>query len=142
MIFGPSLQRLQLLSTKVETAEKRADDAEASVKIVRPLCTTTKTQPTVLTCACCTLTLQYKQEVLEKEQQIASLQHKLQLSEDQNEKYEAQLKDYKTQAAESESHRTTGENLTRKVQMLEEELEQAEKDLKETHEKWVSLFVI
>src|SRR3954471_7191751 len=78
---------------------------------------------------------QYKQDVLEKEQEIASLQHKLKLSEEENDKYETQLKEYKTAAAESETHRTTGENLTRKVQMLEEELEQAEKDLKETHEK-------
>lgn len=45
------------------------------------------------------------------------------------------MKDLKTAADEGDNHRTTGENLARKVQLLEEELDKAEKDLKETTEK-------
>jgi tropomyosin len=81
------------------------------------------------------LTFQLNQVLLEREQEIASLQHKLQLSETGLENAENQIKELKTASAEGESHKTTGENLTRKVQLLEEELDKAEKDLKETTEK-------
>jgi hypothetical protein len=51
---------------------------------------------------------------------------------------ETRLNSYKSRADEGETHKTTGENLSRKVAMLEEELERTEKELKETHEKWVN----
>ncbi len=44
---------------------------------------------------------------------------------------------YKSSSLEGESSRTTSENLTRKVQLLEEELDVAEKNVKETVEKCV-----
>jgi tropomyosin len=72
---------------------------------------------------------------LQKEQLISSLEHRLKTAEDESERHETAFKDLKTRAEEGEGHRTTGENLTRKVQMLEEELERNEKELKEVNEK-------
>jgi len=45
------------------------------------------------------------------------------------------VRELKSAADEGDTHRTTGENLARKVQLLEEELDKAEKDLRETTEK-------
>lgn len=73
--------------------------------------------------------------MLERDQEISSLQHKLALAETELEKAEGKVKDLKSAADEGDNHRTTGENLARKVQLLEEELDKAEKDLKETTEK-------
>lgn len=78
---------------------------------------------------------QLKQELLQKEQQVTSLEHRLKTAEDESERHETALKDLKTRAEESDGHKTTGENLSRKVQMLEEELERNEKELKEVNEK-------
>nr|XP_019048003.1 actin lateral binding protein [Kwoniella bestiolae CBS 10118]OCF26933.1 actin lateral binding protein [Kwoniella bestiolae CBS 10118] len=78
---------------------------------------------------------QLNQTLLERDQEIASLQHKLSLAESEVEKSENQIKDLKSASEEGETHKTTGENLARKVQLLEEELDKAEKDLKETTEK-------
>ncbi len=78
---------------------------------------------------------QHKQTLLERDQEISSLQHKLALAEDQLDKAESKVKELKGAAEEGDTHRTTGENLARKVQLLEEELDKAEKDLKETTEK-------
>jgi hypothetical protein len=78
---------------------------------------------------------QLNQTLLERDQEISSLQHKLSLAEDELEKSETKVKELKTASDEGETHRTTGENLARKVQLLEEELDKAEKDLKETTEK-------
>jgi hypothetical protein len=50
---------------------------------------------------------------------------------------EGKVKELKSSTEEGDAHRTAGENLTRKVQLLEEELDKAEKDLRETTEKWV-----
>ncbi len=82
-------------------------------------------------------TRQNSQAILEKDQELSSLQHKLQLAEAELEKSEAKVKELKAASEEGETHRTTGENLARKVQLLEEELDKAEKDLKDTTEKWV-----
>lgn len=73
--------------------------------------------------------------MLERDQEIASLQHKLQLAEADLEKAEDKVKELKGQAEEGDAHKATGENLTRKVQLLEEELDKAEKDLKDATEK-------
>jgi tropomyosin len=81
------------------------------------------------------VTLQLNQTLLERDQEIASLQHKLQLAESEVEQSENKIKQLKSASEEGETHRTTGENLARKVQLLEEELDKAEKDLKETTEK-------
>lgn len=78
---------------------------------------------------------QLKQTLLERDQEISSLQHKLSLAEEELEKTEGKVKELKGAAEEGDTHRTAGENLARKVQLLEEELDKAEKDLKETTEK-------
>lgn len=59
------------------------------------------------------------------------------------EKAESKLADAKHAHEEGDSARSTAENLQRKIQILEEELDNAEKNLKETVEKFVSkLFII
>ncbi len=78
-----------------------------------------------------------EQTLLEKDNDITSLQHKLALADETNEKLDEQLGQYKSSSLEGESSRTTSENLTRKVQLLEEELDVAEKNVKETVEKCV-----
>lgn len=79
--------------------------------------------------------VQLNQTLLERDQEIASLQHKLALAEGELEKAEAKVTELKNAAEEGDTHKTTGENLARKVQLLEEELDKAEKDLRETTEK-------
>lgn len=81
------------------------------------------------------LALQLSQSLLERDQEVSSLQHKLSLAESELDKSESKVKELKGAAEEGDSHRTTGENLARKVQLLEEELDKAEKDLKDTTEK-------
>lgn len=100
------------LRAESDAAVLRAEDAEAKVK-------------------------KLEQTLLEKDNDITSLQHKLALADDTNEKLDEQLGQYKSSSLEGESSRTTSENLTRKVQLLEEELDVAEKNVKETVEKCV-----
>nr|XP_018259122.1 actin lateral binding protein [Kwoniella dejecticola CBS 10117]OBR81280.1 actin lateral binding protein [Kwoniella dejecticola CBS 10117] len=103
-------ERFTILGQKIEAAESRAEAAEAENK-------------------------KLQQTLLERDQENGSLQHKLSLAEGEVEKYEDQIKELKSASVEGETHKTTGENLARKVQLLEEELDKAEKDLKETTEK-------
>jgi tropomyosin, fungi type len=77
-----------------------------------------------------------EQENLQKEQEITSLQHKVQTLETENEKLEGLHKDAKAAADESMQHGTQNESLTRKIQILEEEAEEADKNLRETTEKY------
>lgn len=79
---------------------------------------------------------QLKQDALEKEQQITSLQRKVALHEETIDGHESKLAEYKNLSHESDQHKTSSDNLTRKVQMLEEELERSEKELKETKEQY------
>jgi hypothetical protein len=78
-----------------------------------------------------------EQENLAKEQEITSLSHKNQLLEAQVEKLEADIKEHKTKAEEGAGHLGTNESLTRKLQVLEEEAETADRNLRETNEKYV-----
>jgi tropomyosin len=55
--------------------------------------------------------------------------------EAENEKTEEKLKEYKASSLDSEHSKTTADTLIRKVQLLEEELDAAEKNLKETVDK-------
>lgn len=103
------------LRAEADAAVLRAEEAEAKVK-------------------------KYEQVILEKDQEITSFQHQLQVSDETTQKLEEQLGQYKSSSLEGESSRTTSENLTRKVQLLEEELDAAEKNVKETVEKCVSIF--
>ena len=76
-----------------------------------------------------------EQSLLEKDHEILSLTHKLDLATQQLEKAEADLDKYKKASLEGEQSKTTSEGLSRKVQLLEEELDAAEKNVKETVEK-------
>ena len=76
-----------------------------------------------------------EQALLEKDHELLSLTHKLDLATDQLEKAEAELEKYKKASLEGEQSKTTSEALVRKVQLLEEELDAAEKNVKETVEK-------
>ena len=78
-----------------------------------------------------------EQQNLSKEQEITSLQHKNNLLEGDIEKLEVSVKDLKSQAETGISTGSQNEALTRRLQLLEEEAEQADKALRETNEKWV-----
>lgn len=77
----------------------------------------------------------YEQLLLEKDQEITSLTHRLSVQDADLEKAEAKLAELKASQTDGESSRTTNENLNRKIQLLEEELDVAEKNVKETVEK-------
>lgn len=77
----------------------------------------------------------YEQAILEKDQEITSLQHKLSILDAELEKAEAKLAESKVAQEEGEHSKTTNEGLIRKIQLLEEELDAAEKNVKETVEK-------
>lgn len=78
-----------------------------------------------------------EQENLAKEQEITSLAHKNQLLEGELEKIESGLKDAKAAADESAQHGTQNESLQRRLQLLEEEAEEADRNLRETNDKYV-----
>ena len=65
------------------------------------------------------------------------MQHKLGLAESELEKLEGSLKEHKSAKEEAGQHKDTNESLTRKISLLEEELDNAEKNLRETTEKCV-----
>jgi tropomyosin len=77
-----------------------------------------------------------EQENLSKEQEITSLQHKNGLLESEVEKHETSIKDFKKAADEVQQHGTQNETLQRRLQLLEEEAEEADKTLRETNEKY------
>lgn len=81
-----------------------------------------------------------EQENLSKEQDITSLQHKNGLLEAEVEKLETAIKDFKKAAEDGTQHSTTNESLTRRLQLLEEEAEEADKTLREANEKWVAQY--
>lgn len=78
-----------------------------------------------------------EQENLSKEQEITSLQHKNNLLEGEVEKLETAIKDHKKVADEGQQHGTQNETLQRRLQLLEEEAEDADKTLREANEKYV-----
>lgn len=80
-----------------------------------------------------------EQENLEKEQEITSLTHRNQLLEGEVEKLESSAKEAKDAASQSAQHDTQNEALQRRVQLLEEEAEEADRNLRETNEKYVPL---
>ena len=108
-------QRLQTLRQEADAAVERAEAAEAKNKKLEQL-------------------------LLEKEQEISSLQHRLQVTEGDLEKAETKLNDLKASQAEGESSKSANEGLQRKIQLLEEELDTADKNLKEAVEKYVSTY--
>ena len=78
-----------------------------------------------------------EQDNLTKEQEITSLNHKNGVLEGQVEKLETDIKTAKDAVNESAQHGTHNEALQRKVQMLEEENENADRNLRETNDKYV-----
>jgi septal ring factor EnvC (AmiA/AmiB activator) len=105
-------QKLAALRTEADNAIDRAEAAEAKNK-------------------------KLEQELLHKDQEIASLTHKLSVSEAECEKAETKLAELKGASGDVESSRQTADGLNRKVQLLEEELDAAERNVKETVEKYV-----
>ena len=79
-----------------------------------------------------------EQENLAREQEVTSLTHKNQVLEAEVEKLESGIKAAKLTADEGAQHGTHNEALQRKLQLLEEEAEGADKNLRETNEKYVS----
>jgi len=77
----------------------------------------------------------YEQIILEKDQEITSLQHKLSVMDGDLEKAETKLAELKHSSEEGETSKVTNEGLNRKIQLLEEELDAAEKNVKDTVEK-------
>jgi chromosome segregation ATPase len=80
----------------------------------------------------------YEQLLLEKDQEIGSLTHRLSTLDGELEKTEGKLAELKSAHEEGETSKSTNEGLVRKIQLLEEELDAAEKNVKETMEKCVS----
>jgi tropomyosin len=101
------------LRVEADNAVARAEDAEAKNK-------------------------KYEQIILEKDHEITHLQHKLSVVDADLEKAEAKLAELKSAQEDGETSKSTNEGLLRKIQLLEEELDAAEKNVKETVEKWVS----
>ena len=79
-----------------------------------------------------------EQELLNKEQDIQSLNHRLTTAEAELDKAEGELKEAKSARAEHESSKEANDSSQRKIQLLEEVLDNAEKNLKETVERCVS----
>ncbi|KAH9935914.1 tropomyosin [Epithele typhae] len=103
-------ERLQTLRTEVDNAVARAEEAEAKNK-------------------------RLEQMLLEKDQDITSLQHKVSVAETDLEKAESKLADLKHAQEDGETSKTANEGLQRKIQLLEEELDAADKNLKEAMDK-------
>lgn len=83
-----------------------------------------------------------EQENLSKEQEITSLQHKNNVLEGDVEKLETSIKDLKKSADEGQQHGTQNETLQRRLQLLEEEAEEADKTLREANEKYVVRIIL
>ena len=83
---------------------------------------------------------QLEQENLAKEQEITSLSHKNQLLEAEVEKLEGSHKNLKAEVEQSGQHGTQNETLQRRLQLLEEEAEESDKNLRETNEKYECLW--
>ena len=76
-----------------------------------------------------------EQDNLAKEQEITSLQHKNRVLEGDVEKFDTTVKDLKKSADEGHERGTQNESLQRKLQLMEEEAEAADKSLRDTNEK-------
>lgn len=77
----------------------------------------------------------HEQQLLEKEQAITSLNVQLARLEGLLEATESKLAQAKSAQEDGEHSRTTNDSLARKIVLLEEELDAAEKNVKETTEK-------
>lgn len=105
------VQKMNSLRLEADENAARADELKAKVK-------------------------QLEQENLAKEQEITSLTHRNQLLETEVEKLETGIKEAKVLAADGAQSGAQTEALNRRLQVLEEEAENADKTLKETTEKY------
>ncbi len=105
-------QKLANLRAEADASAERADATEAKNK-------------------------KYEQDLLQKDQEITSLNHRIGVLDAELEKTETRLAETKVAAADGEHSKSTNDGLIRKIQLLEEELDAAEKNVKETVEKWV-----
>lgn len=103
-------QKLNTLRIESDAANEKAEELQARNKVL-------------------------EQENLAKEQEITSLQHKNGLLEAEIEKLESGLKEAKAAADEGSQHGSHNEALQRRLQLLEEEAEEADKNLRETNDK-------
>lgn len=103
-------QKMQQLRMEADSSGAQAEELKAKVKAL-------------------------EQENLAKEQEITSLSHRNQLLEGEVEKLDGQLADAKKTVAEGAHSGQQSEALQRRLQVLEEEAENADKTLKETTEK-------
>jgi tropomyosin len=76
-----------------------------------------------------------EQDNLNKEQEITALQHRNGVLEGEVDKLETSITDFKKAAEEGSQHGTKNETLQRRLQLLEEEAEEADKTLREANEK-------
>ena len=79
-----------------------------------------------------------EQENLAKEQEITSLAHKNQLLESEVEKLETGVKEHKDIISKGSDHATQNESLQRRLQLLEEEAEESDRNIRETNEKYTT----
>lgn len=77
-----------------------------------------------------------EQENLAKEQEITSLTHKNQTLEAELEDLHGRHGDLKKELDQAGGHSTQNEALQRRLQILEEEAEEADKNLRETNDKY------
>lgn len=113
LIWLGMAQKMNQLRLEADEASGKVEELQAKVKVL-------------------------EQENLTKEQEITSLQHKNNLLEGEVEKLETASKDFKKAADEGQEHGTQNETLQRRLQLLEEEAEEADKTLREANEKYVS----
>lgn len=77
-----------------------------------------------------------EQDILSKDQQITSLTHRNGVLEGNVESLDQKVKDHKQTADDLGVHGTQNEALQRKLQLLEEEAETADRHLREANEKY------
>src|SRR6266498_4175386 len=102
---------MQQLRAEADEAQKQVEELQAKVKTL-------------------------EQENLGKAQEITSLTHRNSLLEAEVEKLETGIKEAKAAASDSAQHGIQNETLQRRLQLLEEEAEEADKNLRETNEKY------
>jgi len=107
-------QKLAALRAEADTAVERAEAAESKNK-------------------------QLEQQLLGKDQEITSLNHRLTVTDSSLQDSEEKLAHTKLALDEAETSKATNETLTRKIALLEDELDTAEKNLKDTVEKCVTV---
>lgn len=107
-----SVQKMNAIRAEADNAVTRAEAAEAKNK-------------------------QYEQQLLEKEQTITSLNVQIARVDAELQATEERLAQAKSAQEDGEHSKTTNDSLARKIVLLEEELDAAEKNVKETTEKSV-----